>query len=37
VLRRAGEGPIRHDWAGPQSSLETLMKFVKPSHRAPAE
>ena len=37
VLRRAGEGPIRQHWPGPQSSLETLMKFVKPSHRAPAK
>lgn len=37
VLRRAGKDPIRQHWAGPQSSLETLMKFVKPSHRAPAE
>ena len=37
VLRRAGAGPIRQHWPGPQSSLETLMKFVKPSHRAPAK
>jgi uncharacterized membrane protein YkvA (DUF1232 family) len=31
VLRKAGETPIRQHWPGPQSSLETLMKFVKPS------
>ena len=37
VLRRAGEDPIRQHWPGPESSLETLMKFVKPSHRAPGE
>jgi uncharacterized membrane protein YkvA (DUF1232 family) len=31
VLRKAGEDPIRQHWPGPQSSLDTLMKFVKPS------
>ncbi|HEY6686577.1 MAG TPA: DUF1232 domain-containing protein [Propionibacteriaceae bacterium] len=34
VLRRAGDVPIRKHRPGPQSSLETLMKFVKPSSGA---
>jgi uncharacterized membrane protein YkvA (DUF1232 family) len=37
VLRRAGDVPIRQHWPGPQSSLETLMKFVKPSSGANVE
>jgi uncharacterized membrane protein YkvA (DUF1232 family) len=31
VLRKAGAGPIRQHWPGPQSSLETLLKFVTPA------
>ena len=31
VLRKAGAAPIREHWPGPQTSLDTLMRFVKPS------
>ena len=31
VLRKAGAGPTRQHWPGPQSSLETLLKFIRPA------
>ena len=36
VLRKAGADPIRQHWPGPQSSLDTLLKFVIPASRPDA-
>ena len=36
VLREAGADPIRQHWPGPQSSLDTLLKFDIPASRPDA-